>query len=286
MIPSNPVSQGRKACVIALHCSLGSGRQWSKLAQELGPAYSVIAPDIAGYGDNRGAFDLPVTLTEEIASLHGLDQATGPVHLVGHSYGGAIAFKMATTSPFADRVRSLTLIEPVLPTLLDEDDPERNQFARLSRDVSRDLWNRQPGRALDRFMSYWDGSAPAVELTALALARLAAGIDKVAFDFTAGFDELNVAAAAAAIRVPTLLVSGGLSPGLTQRIVERLAVTIADAETRHVLTAGHMLPITHARLINPEIAAHIRRADDEATSGCGRVLGGLSMVVDLGAAPE
>src|SRR5262249_54205722 len=153
MINSDPVVQGRKACVIALHCSLGSGRQWSKLTQQLGPSYPVITPDIAGYGDNRGSFDLPVTLTEEIASLQGLDRTRGPIHLIGHSYGGAIAFKMATDSPFAARIRSLTLIEPVLPTLLDDDDVERNRFARLSRDVSADLWNRAPGRALDRFVS-------------------------------------------------------------------------------------------------------------------------------------
>jgi pimeloyl-ACP methyl ester carboxylesterase len=250
-----------KACVIALHCSLGSGRQWSKLVEQLGPGHDVIAPDIAGYGDNRAGLELPVTLTEEIAALCGIDRAAGPVHLVGHSYGGAIAFKMATASPFADRVRSLTLIEPVLPTLLDAGDADREQFARLAREVSADLWNRQPARAIDRFLTFWSGSAPPEELPPDAKLRLAERVEKVAFDFTAAFDELTVAAAAACIRVPTLLISGGLSPRLTQRIVERLAAIIPDAETRHVVTAGHMLPITHARLVNPEITAHIARAD-------------------------
>ncbi len=265
------LSPGPKACVIALHCSLGSGRQWSKLAQELGPGCLVIAPDIAGYGDNRNGPELPVTLGEEIAALGGIDQATGPIHLVGHSYGGAIAFKMATTSPLADRVRSLTLIEPVLPTLLDEGDTDREQFARLAREVSADLWNRQPVRAIERFLTFWSGSAPPEELPPDAKARLIERAEKVAFDFTAAFDELSVAAAAACIRVPTLLMSAGQSPRLTQRIVERLAAIIPDAETRHVLTAGHMLPITHARLVNPEIVAHIVRAD-----GCFPSVGGFA----------
>jgi pimeloyl-ACP methyl ester carboxylesterase len=258
------LSPGRKACVIALHCSLGSGRQWSRLAEALGPGYDVIAPDIAGYGDNRGWLELPVTLSEEIAALGGIDRAIGAIHLVGHSYGGAIAFKMATASPFADRVRSLTLIEPVLPTLLDEGDADREQFARLSREVSADLWNRQPSRAIDRFLKFWNGSAPADELPAEARLRMVERVEKVAFDFTAAFDELTVEAAAACIRVPTLLISAGLSPRLTQRIVERLAATMPQAETRQVLTAGHMLPITHARLVNPEIVAHIARANGPA----------------------
>ena len=94
------------SCVVALHCSLGSGRQWTKLAAALGPDTKLIAPDLAGYGNNPRAFDLPTTLSAEVESLsEHLRDATGPIHLVGHSYGGAIAFKIATASPFADRVR-------------------------------------------------------------------------------------------------------------------------------------------------------------------------------------
>src|SRR5215468_10698202 len=197
MTISDSALQATKACVIALHCSLGSGRQWSKLAQQLGPGYHVIAPDIAGYGDNRGCAELPVTLAEEVAALGSLDQVTGPVHLVGHSYGGAIAFRMATASPFADRVRSLTLIEPVLPTLLAEGDCDREEFSRLARNVSTDLWTRMPIQAIDRFMSFWGGSAAPEELSPEARLRMIECVEKVACDFTAAIDELNVAAAAA-----------------------------------------------------------------------------------------
>ena len=111
---------------MALHCSLGSGRQWKTLADELGRNHRFFAPDISGYGTNSCALDLPLTLAEEVRCLSGtLNDAEGPIHLVGHSYGGAIAFKIATASPFAHRVRSLTLIEPVLPTLLCESDADR-----------------------------------------------------------------------------------------------------------------------------------------------------------------
>jgi len=262
---SELVSTGEKPCVVALHCSLGSGRQWQKLARELGPFYQVIAPDIAGYGDNRGWLELPITLAEEIAALgDGIDQATGPVHLVGHSYGGAIAFRMATSSPFAGRVRSLTLIEPILPTLLDIDDADRSGFARLSSHISADLGGRRNLQAIGKFLTFWNGSGPTQELSSEARLHMVNYIEKIPFDFIAAFDEPDVATAAASIRVPTLLLSGGQSPRLTQRIVERLATTIAGAQTRSVLTAGHMLPITHANVVNHEIVAHITRADDLA----------------------
>ena len=76
--------------------------------------------------------------------------------------------------------------------------------------------------------------------------------------------EENVATAAASLRVPTLLVSGGLSPYVTQRIVQRLGAIMDCAEIRHLPTAGHMLPFTHASSINPAIARHIARADELA----------------------
>jgi len=263
-----PSARRPRECVVALHCSLGSGRQWARLADELGGKYRLIAPDISGYGDNRGPVLLPMTLAQEVAHLsERLAQAEGPFHLVGHSYGGAIAFKMATQSPFASRVRSLTLIEPVLPTLLADsaaDGRLHQQFAQLARELSLDLWNGHAMEAIDKFVSFWSGSGPAEKLSPEARLRLIAQADKLAYDFTAALSEEHVAAAAAGIRVPTLLFSGGLSPNLTQRIVARLASLIEAVDARHLPAAGHMIPLSHGKLINPEIVRHIARTDDFA----------------------
>jgi pimeloyl-ACP methyl ester carboxylesterase len=261
-------AEREKACVVALHCSLGSGRQWKTLADELGRTHPFFAPDISGYGSNACALDLPLTLEEEVRALSGtLNDAKGPIHLVGHSYGGAIAFKIATCSPFAHRVRSLTLIEPVLPTLLCESDADRRlhaRFAQVARDVSEDLWNGSVLEAIDMFIAFWNGSGPQDPLPTSARLRMVERGHKLAFDFTAAFAEENVAVAAASLRVPTLLFSGGLSPYLTQRIVQRLGAIIDGAEVRHLSAAGHMLPLTHVSSVNPAIVRHIARADELA----------------------
>jgi pimeloyl-ACP methyl ester carboxylesterase len=290
MTISNSLHQN--GCVIALHCSLGSGRQWTRLTAELGTSYRVIAPDISGYGSQLGWTDLPMTLADEIAHLGAaIDRVEGPLHLVGHSYGGAIAFKIATASRFADRVRSLTLIEPVLPTLLRENPADRrlhDLFAQLARNVSADLWNGMHMEAVDRFVSYWNGSGPVEQLSAEARLRMIERVEKIAYDFTAALSEDNVTSAAAAIDVPTLLLSGGLSPYLTQRIVGRLASLVSGADAHHFPSAGHMLPLTHAKLVNPLIAAHIRRADDLAMVSLASGLEAISRVADpeLGPAPK
>jgi pimeloyl-ACP methyl ester carboxylesterase len=266
---AHAVSQSNVASsVIALHCSLSSGRQWDRLAAELSGRYQVITPDISGYGDNAGPYVLPTTLAEEVDLLGSrLDEATGPIHLVGHSYGGALAFKIATTSPWANRVRSLTLIEPVLPTILMENGSDRRlyeHFVRLAHTIYEDLWNGSSWEAIEKFLEFWRGSGPVEKFPSNALVRMIEHADKLAFDFTAVLGERNVTAAAAAIRVPTLLISGGLSPYLTQRVVGRLASTIPAAESRYLPAAGHMLPVSHAAAINPDIARHIARADEFA----------------------
>ena len=257
------------AAVVALHCSLGSGRQWKALADELARSHTFFAPDISGYGTNGCALDLPLTLAEEVRCLSGtLNDAEGPIHLVGHSYGGAIAFRIATASPFAHRIRSLTLIEPVLPTLLCEGDADRRlhaRFAQVARDVTEDIWNGSVLEAIDMFTAFWNGSGPQDPVPASARLRMIERADKLVFDFQAAFAEENVAAAAASLRVPTLLLSGGLSPYFTQRIVQRLGAIIDGAEVQHLPAAGHMLPLTHASAVNAAIARHIARADEVAT---------------------
>lgn len=255
-----------KSCVIALHCSLGSGRQWTRLIESLGDRYAAIAPDLSGYGDQKRPFHPLTSLAEEVKHLDDcLDRSAGPIHLVGHSYGGAVAFKLATGSRFASRVRSLTLIEPVLPTLLKDDAKDRrlhDRFAGLAQETYADLWNGLFVEALDKFCFFWNGSASQQAISTAARVRMIEHVEKLAFDFAAVLSEEDVAAAAAGIGVPTLLLSGGLSPYLTQRITAKLASIIPAAETMHLPDAGHMLPFSHPELIIPKIVRHVRRADN------------------------
>jgi pimeloyl-ACP methyl ester carboxylesterase len=164
-------------------------------------------------------------------------------------------------------VRSLTLIEPVLPTLLCESEADRRlhtRFAQVARDVSKDLWNGSVLEAIDMFTEFWNGSGPQDPLPASARLRMIERAHKLAFDFMAAFAEENVMIVAASLRVPTLLFSGGLSPFLTQRIVQHLGAIVDGAEIQHLPAVGHMLPLTHAWSVNPAILRHIARADELA----------------------
>ena len=106
------VEQGNGQPVVVLHSSTGSKGQWRTALAEWTERYRVIAPDLLGYGDTD-SWHRPrvLTLADEVEIVAAvIARADRPVHLVGHSYGGAVA--LHTALALGPRVASLCLIEP------------------------------------------------------------------------------------------------------------------------------------------------------------------------------
>lgn len=123
----------------------GYAGRWVPLYELLAARFDVIVPDQPGFGDT----DIPDFINDfnDLAVHHAqlLDQLdSGPVHLVGHGFGGWVAAEFAGVYP--ERVRSLTLIAPegLRP---DESEPmvdwyrlTRAQFLDLTLGEHRDQW--------------------------------------------------------------------------------------------------------------------------------------------------
>ena len=74
--------------------------------------------------------------------------------VVAHSFGAAVAVKLALTHP--DKVRSLTLYEPVLFGLLGEDDSAAcGEIAAVSRKVAGALVDGDTDAAARHFIDFW-----------------------------------------------------------------------------------------------------------------------------------
>jgi lipase len=99
--------------VLAVHGLTGHGRRWETLAATELPGVAVAAPDLIGHG--RSTWAPPWTIdanADALASVIEDAQATEPVVVVAHSFGCAVALRLAATHP--DRVAALVLLDPAV----------------------------------------------------------------------------------------------------------------------------------------------------------------------------
>ncbi len=144
--PDSPVQ------VLAIHGLTGHGRRWETLASGHLPDVAILAPDLIGHG--RSTWAAPWTIEANVAALAELldAQASGPVLVAGHSFGGAVALALAAARP--DLVSALALLDPAVA--LDGDWMRDIADAMLS---SPDYPDRAEARA-DKLSGSWGEVAP------------------------------------------------------------------------------------------------------------------------------
>ena len=106
--------------LLMLHGYPQTHSMWHRVAPELARAYTVVCPDLRGYGDSSKPEGLPehsnyskrVMAQDMVGVMAALGHAR--FHLAGHDRGGRVAHRLARDH--GERVRSLTLID-ISPTL-------------------------------------------------------------------------------------------------------------------------------------------------------------------------
>lgn len=248
---------GHGEAVICLHASTSSSRQWSALIERLAPQCHVLAPDLAGHGgtawQDRGANALEedLRLVEAVAGGE-------TVHLVGHSYGGAVALRYAMRHPH--RVRSLVLYEPAMWHLVAVGAAGDRAALKVFDVGHRVMGLVEGGSHLDAarlFLDYWNGEGSWERMNASQHDRIAAQMARVVAHFAAVFVDRTPLVAYAGLVMPALLMSGGVGPRSGQRTTELLAATMPRAVTQRFPALGHMGPISAAAEVNEAIAAFL-----------------------------
>jgi pimeloyl-ACP methyl ester carboxylesterase len=253
--------QGSGEPVVLLHSSGASGAQWRALADQLGTRFHVLAPDLHGYGATDG-WTGPGTfsLAHEAALVTALmDSVRQPVHLVGHSYGGAVALHIARTQP--DRVRSLSLFEPVAFHLLRTgdalDEAALREISQAATVVAHAVACGDAVTGAAYFVDYWSGPGTWAALAPARQDAMASRVGKVVLDFQALFREPACAREFEQLHVPTLLMQGERSPLSARRVSRLLSRALPALRSAIFRGAGHMAPLTHRDEVNEQIVAHL-----------------------------
>lgn len=223
----------------------------------LAPTHRVLAPDLYGAGKSPDWHsDRVITLADEAALIEPVLQHAGlPFTLVGHSYGAALALRIALENP--GRVRSMVLYEPTLFSLIEAEGPAPNdavgiRYAVIAAANALDFGDADA--AARYFIDYWTGPgswAATPEPRRSAIASSVRSVRRWAYALTT---EPTPLTAFAELRTPVLLMTGERSTAAAHGVARRLATVLPTVKCIEIPGLGHMGPITHAEQVNAEIA--------------------------------
>jgi pimeloyl-ACP methyl ester carboxylesterase len=259
---TNVMPPDARPAVVLLHSSMSSRNQWSDLVAQQEANFRCIAVDLLGYGKSPFpdvADGAAFTLAHEVDAVNAAIAAKlapgESFHLVGHSYGGATALRLARQ--MRERVLSLTVFEPVAFHLLASDDAARVEIETVVAAIGNAATPRDATRV---FIDYWNRPGAFDSLGGAQQDKFTSQIEKVKLDFQALLGEPATLADMAQLDMPALVMSGLSSPASTRRLAERLAAALPNASAMQT-KGGHMGPITHGQVVNPLIASFLVGAE-------------------------
>ena len=224
--------------------------------------YRVLAADLYGCGGSpEWPGQRPLSLVDEVALIEPtLAAARDRFHLVGHSYGGAVALRAALAAPH--RIESLVLFEPVLFSVLLADDPRQpgaREIVGVRNDSVAAIDGGRPDLAAARFIDYWMGGGAWRSMPEARRARVAAAMRSVPAEWDAILTDPTPLSAFATLDMPILLITGSESPTSSKAVARLLTKNLPLVTVVEIEGVGHMGPVTHADQVNALIAGHLDR---------------------------
>jgi pimeloyl-ACP methyl ester carboxylesterase len=252
------LDEGSGPAIVIGHCSSASHKEWLPLIEALRSDWRVLAPDFVGYGkSDPWLASEPFGTDTDLSVLVALaEKIECELHLVGHSYGAALALEAART--LGSRVKSLALVEPVSFHLLrQEGRREWAEIEKLGKAVLGAVAESDDRAAAAAFMSYWLGRFRWFIAPERFKSAITATIPKVALEFGILVEAPATLQDYAEITAPTLLVKGSKTPAPTRAVVDLLGDALPNARVETLRGAGHMSPFTHPAELNRVIIDHL-----------------------------
>ncbi len=244
--------------LVLVHGSWVDHHEWDALVPALAAHFQVLTYDRRGHSLS----DRPQTagsVREDAADLAALLESHGlaPAHVVGNSFGGTIALRLACERP--SLLRSLSVHEPPLFALLAGDARLQASLQQLQQCVAAVVERLSAGDAAAAAQQFVERIAlgPGAWATLPAPTRRTFVRNAATWLDETRDPEWSVVdlRALATSSPPLLLTRGGRSPPLLGAVVVRLAHALPHAAQHVLVEDGHVPHLT-----SPQVYAEVLRA--------------------------
>ncbi|MCA6114465.1 alpha/beta fold hydrolase [Bradyrhizobium sp. WSM 1738] len=252
---------GKGPTVVLVPGSCSTGAAWRPVIGHLHGQFRCVTTSLLGYGgtaERRTADDTDIAYEREILETV-IRRTGGPVHLVGHSFGGLAVLAVALRGRVP--LLSLTIAEAPAVDILKQTGEQQHYdtFRNMSRAYSA-AFRRGEADAIARMIDFYGGAGTfaawpqrvrdyAIETTPANL-----------LDWESAYGLRLTPASLAAVTIPTLVVWGENSHPAVRRANDLLSRHIPRAERATIAGASHFMIATHPKQFADLTIRHFERA--------------------------
>jgi len=250
--------RGTGPTLVLVPGSCSTGAAWRPVIAEWHDRYRCVTASLLGYGRTAERRTAAVAdMAHEAEMLEAVVQrAAGPVHLVGHSFGGTTALAVALRRRVP--VLSLTVIEPPVPELLRHMGEHGHYSAfREMTDAYFAAFRGGNDSAIEAMIDFYGGAGTFAGWPQKVRDYAVATTPVNLLDWICAYSFHLTRACLAKVAVPALVMCGGASHPAMKCATELLGQCLTDSSYATVAGAAHFMISTHAGAVADEIERHV-----------------------------
>jgi pimeloyl-ACP methyl ester carboxylesterase len=240
------VETGEGPTVVFVPGSFGTPAAWRGIQKRLPEGYRFISTSLCGYGGTEETRTLDVaTFDEQLRVIKTIaERGGGPLHLVGHSFGGTICLAAALAGDLD--IASVATFEANPLALMQARDPALYEAARSMSQAFEAAYNAGEADASGRIIDFWGGAGSFAAFPDVVKDYCRATTFANVLDWRSAFTFNATTADYAALEIQTLLVRGAEACPEMVMITEALGASLPRVTPAIVEGASHFLITTHA----------------------------------------